>query len=839
MKTKAESTYTSDDWLVSKIDYSSEDPNVGFVETLYQTCSAALVLLWKSHFRWTSDNPQKRTLKKDIGSIHFWEENFPTGHLNTILAESSGLKIRVLENLTGIGKILIPIVRDYDEAIFRTQNERDPPRNLATELAIQLEKAALILDVEERSEPPSDDETDDDSSPAPESLQNRLGRLHSYIGCLIDLTPVVERYIRSLQRKAEVQYGPIGAVFRLSHRAQPYAMRIRDRFANAPTSLVERLAEANLERSIRLQTQEDEEEEVHDHTNQQAVTLFKPFSLFQDSGLGSSIPTMSQYAATVASHTSFLSVAREDALGRPRAPPLPREGGRPFRCGYCHRTVSMRNRIEWKMHVFADLGSYICTHEDCRDALKTFPTRQFIALSTPELFVEHLAQVHGRVLTGHFLTAATSEARETVLAPKIEDYKCRLCLQDGWQTKKAYSTHVGRHLEEISLACLPRDEEDSGSDDFITDISSSSGNADGPASSSEASHEIDAGSDALIPAPEGNSSLATGSNIGLGVDGMAEATLSQDKGVVEKDSPSLGLRPEYVHHLPTSYWSVPEQRDFPALLAHFGRDFKRIADFMKTKTTVMVKNYYQRRIDSGSKEFYEIVRNAEEKKSRGQPTAPLPVSSVASKRRSEATPSAVIPRLGLSPVEDARLSAAPAPESAYPCDAEQMSHAQQSNFGTLGDSADSKSKHRQGTLPKPVTDILRTWFHEHLDHPYPSEEDKQMFTERTGLTISQISNWFINARRAREGILILHGMIDNGLDANIVTPQGNRRLAPFSPPTHSVQPAWIVGKLNGHPYTASQRTELCVFSQRLGGQSHWENFYVVDMPLLDTKSTVI
>lgn len=39
---------------------------------------------------------------------------------------------------------------------------------------------------------------------------------------------------------------------------------------------------------------------------------------------------------------------------------------------------------------------------------------------------------------------------------------------------------------------------------------------------------------------------------------------------------------------PTSYWSVPEVRDFPILLAHFGRDFEGISNFMKTKTPIMV-----------------------------------------------------------------------------------------------------------------------------------------------------------------------------------------------------------------------------------------------------------
>jgi hypothetical protein len=39
---------------------------------------------------------------------------------------------------------------------------------------------------------------------------------------------------------------------------------------------------------------------------------------------------------------------------------------------------------------------------------------------------------------------------------------------------------------------------------------------------------------------------------------------------------------------PSSYWSVPEQNKFPNLIAHFGRDYEAIANFMKTKTVTMV-----------------------------------------------------------------------------------------------------------------------------------------------------------------------------------------------------------------------------------------------------------
>lgn len=82
------------------------------------------------------------------------------------------------------------------------------------------------------------------------------------------------------------------------------------------------------------------------------------------------------------------------------------------------------------------------------------------------------------------------------------------------------------------------------------------------------------------------------------------------------------------------------------------------------------------------------------------------------------------------------------PSMAYQGDSEQMSPNMmahpQANFGIMGETIDPKTKRRRGNLPKPVTDILRAWFHEHLDHPYPSEEDKQMFMTRTGLSISQV-----------------------------------------------------------------------------------------------------
>ncbi|KAL6559129.1 hypothetical protein OROHE_006498 [Orobanche hederae] len=52
----------------------------------------------------------------------------------------------------------------------------------------------------------------------------------------------------------------------------------------------------------------------------------------------------------------------------------------------------------------------------------------------------------------------------------------------------------------------------------------------------------------------------------------------------------------------------------------------------------------------------------------------------------------------------------------------------------------------QRGLPERSVSILRAWLFEHFLHPYPKDSDKLMLAKQTGLTRSQVSNWFINAR---------------------------------------------------------------------------------------------
>ncbi|XP_071250650.1 homeobox protein Meis1b isoform X2 [Salvelinus alpinus] len=82
---------------------------------------------------------------------------------------------------------------------------------------------------------------------------------------------------------------------------------------------------------------------------------------------------------------------------------------------------------------------------------------------------------------------------------------------------------------------------------------------------------------------------------------------------------------------------------------------------------------------------------------------------------------------------------------------------------------EKKRNKKRGIFPKVATNIMRAWLFQHLTHPYPSEEQKKQLAQDTGLTILQVNNWFINARRR-----IVQPMIDQ---SNRAVNQG----APYTP----------------------------------------------------------
>uniref|UniRef100_A0A674PKM3 Meis homeobox 1 n=1 Tax=Takifugu rubripes TaxID=31033 RepID=A0A674PKM3_TAKRU len=97
------------------------------------------------------------------------------------------------------------------------------------------------------------------------------------------------------------------------------------------------------------------------------------------------------------------------------------------------------------------------------------------------------------------------------------------------------------------------------------------------------------------------------------------------------------------------------------------------------------------------------------------------------------------------------------------------------------DDPEKEKKHnkKRGIFPKVATNIMRAWLFQHLTHPYPSEEQKKQLAQDTGLTILQVNNWFINARRR-----IVQPMIDQSNRAgNVIDPllKSLSQGAPYNP----------------------------------------------------------
>ncbi|ETK89437.1 hypothetical protein L915_06487 [Phytophthora nicotianae] len=59
------------------------------------------------------------------------------------------------------------------------------------------------------------------------------------------------------------------------------------------------------------------------------------------------------------------------------------------------------------------------------------------------------------------------------------------------------------------------------------------------------------------------------------------------------------------------------------------------------------------------------------------------------------------------------------------------------------------SKKSRRELPPHTVAILKGWMlsREHVKHPYPTDEDKQMLLKKTGISMKQLTNWFTNARK--------------------------------------------------------------------------------------------
>ncbi|RYP54065.1 hypothetical protein DL768_001067 [Monosporascus sp. mg162] len=267
----------------------------------------------------------------------------------------------LLKNKALPNEILISLKRSYDHLRLWDDAYKVSGGSLDATLGLLLlsssEKLAeLAIDLRQTAEQGSyGDDLGDESSDDAASNCSALTESHDLreisrdlstaTDCLMDLEPLYKDPAFDVEPKASVK----GSIFADWKPEQAYCDRIAQRFSQAEEELVSRLGKANFQRYLRCKEERDVAgqevptgEETAPVLQDGGAATIAPSSKFHDSGIGSSLPTLS-YAETV------MSYGQGDGRSV-RIPPLPEEAkkGNPFECVACGQRITVLTNSTWK-----------------------------------------------------------------------------------------------------------------------------------------------------------------------------------------------------------------------------------------------------------------------------------------------------------------------------------------------------------------------------------------------------------------------------------------------------------------------------------------------------------
>ena len=454
----------------------------GFVTDLFYACLENVTALKGDKLPKGHTKRLQRSLIRDVHEkLFLLQDVFEHGKIESCLSVDGDLHQQVTALLYEIGKAILKgdtvrITRSQtlNEDAVHGRNGNASIDPLKLNLEQQLLKAKQILEPEGSDEESTS--TTDGSDSASILLSRGLSKaelqsLKTHVGLLMDLCPTLEQAYRDQHSERPPRSNRV-TTFHVTPAAIPYVQLVRDKFPLADSLLIERLGEANWQRHQRLRYAEISE------------CQFQPVSLFKDSALGSSLGPAYEKAPTVASHSSFVSSTSNAEKGRFRVPKLPADAryGESFLCCYCKQILhTINTRVDWKLHVFADLQAYICFASDCPESLKLFASRKawFDHISTHHLsrhefhcqscpsvldsendFVSHSFREHQMDIDAPHLRAAILATARRPHLQQPEKLQCPLCHHQNFcSTHRDFATHVGRELEEVALSALPPQED--------------------------------------------------------------------------------------------------------------------------------------------------------------------------------------------------------------------------------------------------------------------------------------------------------------------------------------------------------------------------------------------
>ncbi|RSL76657.1 hypothetical protein CEP51_009763 [Fusarium floridanum] len=365
-----------------------------------------------------SNHPKEtcNSLQRSCSRLKLWSAAYGIclGGLDDVLAKSQNLRHATLKILVSISRTLTERLPSQAEIELSSKQYE----NNLQRLNPLIEAAENDLRHDDTS---SGDSCDYDSDSVYEVAED----LKIDTVCLMELDPLFQSPIFDAEQPREEREKSVAAM--PSQDWSPcdmYSDMIGERFPEADDSIISRLGKASYDRYLRCQKDREYHATISADEGIQQPPPDGASSRFNDSGVGSSIPSMRSYAETIMSYRG----AKGSSV---RIPPLPAgaEKGDLFPCLACGKSIRAQNNSIWKRHLYDDLRPWQCLDVDCHFAA-TFSSRQD--------WVFHLAHDHG-------------------LEPEWKEFTCPLCLSSTGSGQLAITKHLRSHLEEISLATLPAD----------------------------------------------------------------------------------------------------------------------------------------------------------------------------------------------------------------------------------------------------------------------------------------------------------------------------------------------------------------------------------------------
>ena len=454
----------------------------------------------------TTPKPVRISLERARGLIALWSDGYgiQDGRLDDVLAKSRKIRRSTLKTLSNIANTLL------SRLIPLAQISSDKLGILAAQLTAAVDEASYMIHdaIHDGRDDRSDTSSDDFSDVGPDdSIAEVAEDLKTDAQCLMELDPLFRDPVLDLASQKQKQH--LEAIDWTPETA--FCDKVQQRFPKAEPTLVERLGKANWARFLRCQEIRNSVEmgtlsQINAASDKGEDGTVAASSKYHDSGLGTSLATASLYAETVMTYGA--------AEGQKvRIPPLSVEAknGAPFPCLACGRSVRITNNSGWKRHLYLDLEPYLCLEPQCFEHCR---------FSTRIDWVAHLALDH-------------------CYQPGWVAITCPLCFETTENGKLAVTTHLARHLEEISLSALPAYPDEDDDDAFETRSDESTEEA-----PEEAASSARLGGDKVLSFVDDEEALRERETV---EEGVRKARLDQAlKDVVEEIDRKARLNPEEV-----------------------------------------------------------------------------------------------------------------------------------------------------------------------------------------------------------------------------------------------------------------------------------------------------